>query len=444
MMLSGRSMTVGEMCMTADHQKNSVPFMEATPSVALVDERVSIQARGYAARQEVTLRASMPAEGPREWEASATFTADQNGAIEPALQAPLAGTYDGCDAMGLFWSMQRLRHAEHRSSLEPPGLAPMTITLTAEAHDQPLVSTTLHRLFMAADVTRTVVREADLVGTLFHPAGRGPHPAILVLGGSDGGVTEEPAALLASHGYVTLALAYFGVAPLPAQFVQIPLDYIGMAITWLHAHPGVSGDRIAVWGGSKGAELALLAAATFPQIRAVVGWMPSAVVSQGLAEGEPLSSWTYRGAPLPFAPFLVTDTEWQTMLASPPLSLRTLYESMWRDPAAVERATIHVEQITGPVFLVSGTDDQMWPSSTFAALVIDRLRQHQRPYRSAHVHYPGAGHGIMFPYLPTTTSTEMSDGVLSYAKGGTPALNAHAGSHAWSAMLAFLAESLQP
>jgi IS5 family transposase len=42
------------------------------------------------------------------------------------------------------------------------------------------------------------------------------------------------------------------------------------------------------------------------------------------------------------------------------------YRSQLRDPLAVEHATIPVEKIRGPVQLVSGMDDQMWPSSDLA------------------------------------------------------------------------------
>ncbi|HKS21697.1 MAG TPA: acyl-CoA thioester hydrolase/BAAT C-terminal domain-containing protein [Thermoanaerobaculia bacterium] len=77
-------------------------------------------------------------------------------------------------------------------------------------------------------------------------------------------------ALLASHGYAALAVAYFGIAPLPDDLDRIPLETVDRAVAWLRAQPSVDPKRIAIWGGSKGAELALVAASRNPAIRAVV------------------------------------------------------------------------------------------------------------------------------------------------------------------------------
>jgi dienelactone hydrolase len=47
-----------------------------------------------------------------------------------------------------------------------------------------------------------------LVGTLFSPASSGTRPAVVVLGGSEGGLLGEGvAATLARRGYAALALA---------------------------------------------------------------------------------------------------------------------------------------------------------------------------------------------------------------------------------------------
>jgi hypothetical protein len=53
------------------------------------------------------------------------------------------------------------------------------------------------------------------VATLFRPLPPGPRPTVIVLSGSLGGMLEGSAAVLASQGFAALALAYFGVNPLP-------------------------------------------------------------------------------------------------------------------------------------------------------------------------------------------------------------------------------------
>src|SRR5512140_2147123 len=98
------------------------------------------------------------------------------------------------------------------------------------------------------------VREHNLVANFFPPITNEPAPAILLLGGSDGGIetASNLAPLLHAHGYAVLALAYFAIDPLPALLEEIPLEYFEHAIQWLQAQPTVLADRIGVIGISKG------------------------------------------------------------------------------------------------------------------------------------------------------------------------------------------------
>ena len=57
----------------------------------------------------------------------------------------------------------------------------------------------------------------------------------------------------------------------------------------------------------------------------------------------------------------------------------------------MERATIPVEKIQGPVLLVSGSDDQVWPSSALADIAMRRLEAHDFAFPFKHLRYEGAG-----------------------------------------------------
>src|SRR6266545_1797198 len=163
-------------------------------------------------------------------------------------------------------------------------------------------------------------------------------PGLLLLGGAEGGMHEDDAALLAAHGYAALALAYYGLPGLPATLQNIALEYFEAALTFLQRHPHVRGDRFAVMGASKGGEAALLVAATFPQVGAAVSVVGSGVITQGASQdvltgsfldilNTPAANWTYRGNPLPFLPFVVTPEMEHLVASRKPVALRMTFRA---------------------------------------------------------------------------------------------------------------------
>ena len=54
------------------------------------------------------------------------------------------------------------------------------------------------------------IGEPGIVGTFGHPDGDGPFPAVVALGGSDGGTPEHFLNLLVAEGFAVLALVYWG------------------------------------------------------------------------------------------------------------------------------------------------------------------------------------------------------------------------------------------
>lgn len=415
------------------------------PRHALVDEQVDIRLSGFAPHQLITLHARMNDDINGLWESHATFTADSQGMVDVGTQQPLSGTYTDADPMGLFWSMAVDTKTRAASPFRKTALTPTMMTFTASVDEAPVASAMLERLFVAPEVTRVPVRDNGLVGTLFHPSGSGSSPGVLVMGGSGGGLVENTAASLASHGYAALALAYFAYDGLPAGLVDIPLEYFETAFHWMQGHERVRDDVLALIGTSRGGELVLLLGATFPQITAVVGYVPSAVVFGGISrEQRGGAAWTYRGAPLAFVPGRDTPGE-ATIADRGPIALTPGFLRAVEDRAAVEQAAIPVERINGPILLISGQDDQMWPSSLFADMVIERLDAHNYPYPYHHLRYPGAGHLIGAPYLPTTVTAgrhPVADQAFAY--GGNAKGSAFAHADSWSRVLAFLRESLTP
>jgi dienelactone hydrolase len=288
-------------------------------------------------------------------------------------------------------------------------------------------------------IASTDVRDDGLVGKLFLPAGTPPYPVVITLGGSGGGIFTAPSAMLASREIASLALAYFGMEHLPRELKRIPLEYFETAIQWCRRHDELRADAIGLAGGSRGGELALLVAATYSEIAAVVGWSPSGVVWGGMQRDRneaPVSAWTLQGKDLPFVPFDKTAVDW-TMR---PVRFTPGFISGLSDEASVTAAEIPVERINGPVLLISGSDDQVWPSRILSEIAVRRLKAAGHAFVVEHLNYEGAGHAIgpPHPYVsraPTHFTHPLTG--IDFEMGGTPEWNARASSESWQRVITF-------
>lgn len=381
----------------------------------LVDAPLVLRVEGLAPRQAVTLRAQLGDSFNQHWEAWATFRADGRGVVDVAAQAPEDGTYTDADPLGLVWSARPTGDPARAIAYFDLTLAPQPLRLAAEVEGAAAATATVERRTVAPGGVAREVYEASLFGRLYHPAGGDPAPAVLVLGGSEGGLTTvstRPAALLAARGYAALALAYCGVGTLPPRLERVPLEYFAGAVAWLGRQPEARGDRLAVLGTSRGGELALLLGALDPRFLAAISYVGSGTASAARS-GTDRPSWTYRGAALPG----------------------------WGDPRVGERrAAIPVERTNGPVLLLSGEDDRIWDSAPRSQIAAGRLRRAKRPYADEHVRYPGAGHLLRPPALPTTVNRAPIPGVSRDAVpwGGEPRAQAAADADAWRRTLALL------
>ncbi len=83
--------------------------------------------------------------------------------------------------------------------------------------------------------------------------------------------------------------------------------------------------------------------------------------------------------------------------AGVPFSFRPFYERALGDERAVAAASIAVENINGPVMLISGGDDQLWTSARLSEVAMKRLHAHDHPFPYEHLRYEDAGHMIVVP-----------------------------------------------
>jgi dienelactone hydrolase len=427
--------------------------LAVTPETALIDQPVTITVTGCAPKQTVVLRAVCFDDDGLRWESRATFEANEDGRVDPARHAPKYGTYSGVDPMGLFWSMLNDEGPDSRTMFADEELDPLHVVIQLEIDGEVRESRRLVRQRILPRVTRREVRERGLVGTLFLPEAESSVGAVIVVGGSDGGLSEGSAALLASRGFAALALAYFKEESLPDELVEIPLEYFETAIGFLGEHEMIDADRIAVQGPSRGGELALLLGATFPEIRAVVAFVPSGVIWPGCCSPEAMKrpAWTYKGEPITPLEFDLQDPDMQArqakeramIQAGEPLALTPKFRLAVEKATNVQAATIPVERTRGPILLISGQADDLWPSRELAEISVRRLHERKFPFPFDHVSYEDAGHVFDYPFRPTTVSEvehPLSPVVMKF--GGTPAGNARAARKTWSRVLAFYRETI--
>ncbi len=292
---------------------------------------------------------------------------------------------------------------------------------------------------------RREVREDGLVGTLFVPPGDGPHPTIVVLNGSGGGINEQRGALYASRGVQALALGYFGAPGLPDHVTRTPLEYFETALRHVHRELAPRAGVVVVSGQSRGGELALLLGATYPGlVGAVVAYVPGAHVhgAQGAADpaqgGTPHVDARRRGAPAPVAGQPGRDVAAVDRRAAPD-RYRDVYVDGLRDRGFAARSRIPVERIAGPVACVSGMADGLWPSSMYARQVVETLRAAGHAHETLLLDYPDAGHSIALPHLPVAQGpTRHPVSGIELSAGGTPAGNAYADADSFAQVCAFV------
>ncbi len=427
---------------TAQPMQSSRPAtFVVNPNPALMDDRIAVRLTGLPPNRSVMIRAASRDQRGCWWRSFAVFVTQSDGSLDLSKTAAVNGTYTGLDGMGLFWSMRpdEVRQTPAFFSVVD-WFKPVVTQVEAALDGKVVANSQVIRRFAAPGVRSEFFSRSNIAGILYRPRDDCKHPAVILLGGSEGGFPTPEGPMLASRGFTVLALAYFGTNGLPPSMQKIPVEYFGRAISEMRALPGNEGTAIFVVGGSRGGEAALIIGSTYPEVDGVVAISGSHVRWEGatakLFPGGP--AWTYQGKPLPYVPFHIGPTFairylWAGATGGP-ISLRPMFTDSLRR-AVKDDVEIPVERIRGPVLLGSGGDDRKWPSAVMSKRVLDRLRRNRHPYSDEYCFYEGAGHWLPSAYLPTGGLR----GYMAEEIGGTPAGTAAAQRDWWPRVLGFLA-----
>ncbi|WP_290796473.1 acyl-CoA thioester hydrolase/BAAT C-terminal domain-containing protein [Flavihumibacter sp. UBA7668] len=172
-------------------------------------------------------------------------------------------------------------------------------------------------------------------------------------------------------GYAFLAVGYFGSKGTPAILDKIALDEVYNAISAAKQHPLIDGNKIALIGGSRGADLALLIGTYYSDISCVIAMSASHAVFPGHTQDFTSSCWTYKGKELPFVP--VNEAAIPFMMKQ---DLRSSFEAMLMDSIAEKKALIQVEKINGPILLMAATRDEIIPAVEMGKKMAARLKSY--------------------------------------------------------------------
>ncbi|XP_050689217.1 acyl-coenzyme A thioesterase 1-like [Eriocheir sinensis] len=368
--------------------------VEVTPRVCLHDVPTSINVSGLTPKKNVTLTLTTHNDSGHKFHTFAQYVSDESGRVDVEESEAVGGAYTGVFPAGLFstlteypfkytrlqkedctspWKMTLLVHEGH-------------LTLEESTVSNGIASALLERHIMGPGVRRVPVTHERVRGTVFFPAGSGPHPAIVDIFGGFGGLKEYRASMLASRGFACLAIAYFNYDDLPKILTTMDLEYFEEAVEYLLKQPDVIPDRCGVLSSSKGGSFGLAMGIHLAKVTAVVS-------IGGMLVGD--TSTTYQGKELWKGVTLdatLYDLDEQNMITikENALKKKVTYDHPSMPPIETAPENTHF-------LLISGEEDGMRSKVPLEAIT-HRMRLYGREGKCHTVVYSGAGHIIEPPY----------------------------------------------
>ncbi|HBE66996.1 MAG TPA: hypothetical protein DDW52_02500 [Planctomycetaceae bacterium] len=350
----------------------------------LEGEAIELEITGLDAGQSVAIRASrFSSRRNSVFSSTALYRSNADGQIRPFLDEPVVAAWRERDPAGMFWSMEpnsdvstepfadkKWRDIRLQFDWDVDGSWDAERWLELVLSNKPLRERKLGEEFPGSFLLRDTSNE--------------PLPVVIALGGSEGGdsAARSIAPKLAARGFACVGVPYYSPAwgnqpqqfpGLPKAFANIPLDTIEKIVAWIETQDDLDPNRIALYGVSKGAEMALAAASRIDRFAAVAAIVPSDVIWEGWGAQETTSSFSWRGKPLPFVPYLGMGEEFAKSGRNQAVRIRLPHDAgRLANPERIQAASIDVAAIKCPVFVVGGDEDNTWDSGGMARNIAER------------------------------------------------------------------------
>ncbi len=191
---------------------------------------------------------------------------------------------------------------------------------------------------------------------------------------------------LNQKGYAVLAIGYFRSIGTQKSLDRISLDAIRDTILSVAQNPQIDESKIILFGGSRGGELALNLASRYKEFNGVIVGSTSNVSFPAITWSANTASWTYKNKEVAYVP-----APFKMILPALKGDLYTAHSMMLEDEVAVEKAEIQVENINGPILILSGKDDDQWPAPQMSDKIVTRLKENNFSHYYSHIQLDG-GH----------------------------------------------------
>ncbi|WP_288892769.1 acyl-CoA thioesterase/BAAT N-terminal domain-containing protein [uncultured Sneathia sp.] len=322
------------------------------------------------------------------WQSEAIFLSDSNGIVSLKNSPSKGGDYIGIRDMGLFESLKSVsivnkKHIRDLKNLPLNDVVSYKISVLSDG--KLLAKTTFNRFYKNYNINHYDILRDSWQGRLFYEEDKNKKTAIIVLSGSDGGIekAQNIAMMLSNHGFVTLAISYFGMNNQKSSLDRIPLENIEEALKYIQKLTFVDSAKIGIYGRSKGAEYSLMFLTKYDGIKCAVLNSPSDRVYEGLKgkRNSKHSSWTYGGKEISYKPFKIRE-----------FIMNILTKKLSIDDSGV----MDIENVTCPLLLITSIKDEIWDSYSASINIMKKAKS----YEKSIVLTTELGHMNTISYLP--------------------------------------------